>query len=462
MGYRKKQTVPSSIQIGHKLMTLFVLITCLVIATTSIWADSENEQDGPDTQNKTMAISEGKKILDGWNKDKTQYFVDGKPITGFFTVDGKRYYANKNGYIAKGNKIIEVDSNKYMVISDVIRTTFGVKEFKGNLYIIYGSDGRLAKKGMYEIQGKTYHVQSSGVIYKGIHTWNNGCIFYSDENGVVRKNAGFITYKDSRYYAQKGGYIVSNEKFEVNGNTFFAAKDGKLRTGLIKWGSTYYYANSNYAMQKSAGFVYANDHKYFNQKGGGIKTSSFLRWDKKYYYAGKTGIIATSPFKCKKTKVHPNPNTGVISEKEYKKATGKIEVKKAKKYSKSPYKYRKYVLIDISDQKLVFYKNGKKKMKCKVVTGNVSTGHRTPTGIYSVRSKARGVTLRGRGYASYVNYWMPFIGNSYGMHDASWRSSFGGKIYKRNGSHGCVNMPYWAARKLYYKVSVGTPVVIRK
>jgi lipoprotein-anchoring transpeptidase ErfK/SrfK len=57
---------------------------------------------------------------------------------------------------------------------------------------------------------------------------------------------------------------------------------------------------------------------------------------------------------------------------------------------------------------------------------------------------------------------MPFLGNAYGMHDASWRSSFGGGIYKYNGSHGCVNMPRWAARKLYNKVSVGTIVVIRK
>ena len=54
---------------------------------------------------------------------------------------------------------------------------------------------------------------------------------------------------------------------------------------------------------------------------------------------------------------------------------------------------------------------------------------------------------------------MPFCGG-YGLHDASWRSSFGGSIYKRSGSHGCVNLPTWEAPELYDLISVGTPVIV--
>ena len=50
----------------------------------------------------------------------------------------------------------------------------------------------------------------------------------------------------------------------------------------------------------------------------------------------------------------------------------------------------------------------------------------------------------------------------YGMHDASWRSQFGGSIYKYNGSHGCVNMPRSKVSKLYKMVPNGTRVIIRK
>ena len=38
---------------------------------------------------------------------------------------------------------------------------------------------------------------------------------------------------------------------------------------------------------------------------------------------------------------------------------------------------------------------------------------------------------------------------------------FGGEIYKYNGSHGCINMPYYNVSKLYDMVQVGTPVHVK-
>ena len=43
---------------------------------------------------------------------------------------------------------------------------------------------------------------------------------------------------------------------------------------------------------------------------------------------------------------------------------------------------------------------------------------------------------------------MPFNGGI-GLHDASWRGSFGGTIYKNGGSHGCINLPYSKAQAIY-------------
>ena len=53
---------------------------------------------------------------------------------------------------------------------------------------------------------------------------------------------------------------------------------------------------------------------------------------------------------------------------------------------------------------------------------------------------------------------MPF-NNNVGMHDASWRSEFGRNIYKTNGSHGCINLPYSVAEKIYGYVEKNTPVI---
>ena len=53
---------------------------------------------------------------------------------------------------------------------------------------------------------------------------------------------------------------------------------------------------------------------------------------------------------------------------------------------------------------------------------------------------------------------MPF-NNGIGMHDAKWRSSFGGAIYKTGGSHGCINLPPSVAKTIFDNISAGTPVI---
>lgn len=118
-----------------------------------------------------------------------------------------------------------------------------------------------------------------------------------------------------------------------------------------------------------------------------------------------------------------------------------------------------YVEINITAQHLFFYKDGKLIVESDFVSGNPSKGNATPTGTYRVTYKAKDATLRGDNYTSKVNYWIPF-NNNVGMHDASWRTTFGGTIYKRSGSHGCVNLPESAAQKIYENVEAGYPVVV--
>ena len=118
-----------------------------------------------------------------------------------------------------------------------------------------------------------------------------------------------------------------------------------------------------------------------------------------------------------------------------------------------------YVEVSLSSQKLWLYKNGELIVSTSLVSGSVAEGHRTPTGVYSIYSKQTDRYLTGADYRSFVHYWMPFLGG-YGLHDASWRSSFGGDIYYYDGSHGCVNLPSSAAKKIYNNVSVGTKVIL--
>ena len=117
-----------------------------------------------------------------------------------------------------------------------------------------------------------------------------------------------------------------------------------------------------------------------------------------------------------------------------------------------------YVEINLTAQHLFFYQDGELILESDFVSGNAARGYDTPAGVYGITYKQRNATLTGENYATPVSYWMPFNGNI-GMHDANWRSSFGGNIYKTNGSHGCVNLPPSVAAELYGYVEKGTPVI---
>lgn len=138
---------------------------------------------------------------------------------------------------------------------------------------------------------------------------------------------------------------------------------------------------------------------------------------------------------------------------------------------------RKIVIVDLSEQNAKLYDGNRIIVDTPVVTGKNSTP--TDQGYFDIDSKETNRYLKGPGYSSYVDYWMPYNGDE-GLHDAEyhtdydengnavishgWRnySEFGGSTHEYNGSHGCVNLPNEAAKKIYENVEVGTKVIVKK
>lgn len=118
-----------------------------------------------------------------------------------------------------------------------------------------------------------------------------------------------------------------------------------------------------------------------------------------------------------------------------------------------------YVEINLTAQHLFLYVNGQRVLETDFVSGNTSKNWDTPTGIWGVTYKTKDATLRGADYTTPVEYWMPFAGNV-GMHDAWWRTTFGASYYKREGSHGCLNIPPAKAKVIYGYVSKNFPVIV--
>ncbi len=146
-----------------------------------------------------------------------------------------------------------------------------------------------------------------------------------------------------------------------------------------------------------------------------------------------------------------------------------------------------YIEVNLSLQKVIAYKDGKKIVEGDCVSGCEANGNGTCLGLYKIQDKLSPTVLRGQQkpvtktvtkknkkgkkvkvekttmeyeYESPVTYWLQFNGG-FGLHDAAgWRSVYGGSIYYYNGSHGCVNLPYDVAQKLYEHFQLEDPVVV--
>ncbi|MDO4400622.1 MAG: L,D-transpeptidase family protein [Coriobacteriia bacterium] len=143
----------------------------------------------------------------------------------------------------------------------------------------------------------------------------------------------------------------------------------------------------------------------------------------------------------------------------------------------------RYVDVNISTQHAVFYDGKDVLWESDFISGSPDGEHDTPKGTYMINlkespSKLVGenveiVSTSGKGknktttisyepeYETEVQYWMPFVGNAIGFHDATWQPDFGGSMYMEGyGSHGCVNLSYDSAEELYGIITAGTPVIV--
>lgn len=127
----------------------------------------------------------------------------------------------------------------------------------------------------------------------------------------------------------------------------------------------------------------------------------------------------------------------------------------------------RYIDVDLSEQYARFYDGDDVIWESPIISGNINIADRaTPTGVWFINTMGTNVTLhtyepgKKEPNDTLVYYWMPFVGNSVGLHDAWWQPGFGGTMYADGyGSHGCVNLPSSAAAELYGIAEVGDVVI---
>lgn len=125
----------------------------------------------------------------------------------------------------------------------------------------------------------------------------------------------------------------------------------------------------------------------------------------------------------------------------------------------------RYVDVDLAEQHVRFFDGGSVIWESDCVSGAPDGKNDTPTGVYWLNGKESPSMLIGyengkKTYESKVQYWMPWVDNLVGFHDADWQAAFGGSRYADGyGSHGCVNLPTDKAADLYGLIQPGDTVV---
>ena len=131
-----------------------------------------------------------------------------------------------------------------------------------------------------------------------------------------------------------------------------------------------------------------------------------------------------------------------------------------------------YADVDLTEQHARYYDaSGNLVWESGIITGNPNKGNGTPTGIYKLNTNNGASTLIGKKdpatgqpeYKTPVNWWMPFVGNAIGFHDANWQASASfsnPNAYKSVGSHGCINLPPQKAKELSGIIHVGDCVIV--
>lgn len=187
----------------------------------------------PDTSSGTTQVK------NGWQEtgDEIFYYINGKKVTGWKTIEGKAYYFDPSSGLMQKDCLIKEDGKIYYVDENGARVSGKWQEYKGKTYY-FTSDGTAAK-GMKQMNGKYYwfHINNAYLYQNRRFVRGNGDIYYAGSDGACYTNGmhkvtedgvthtyyfqkngkaykGWLTYKGKKYYFYKGTSKLSGTRAE--------------------------------------------------------------------------------------------------------------------------------------------------------------------------------------------------------------------------------------------------------
>ena len=447
-------------------MFLACIILLSVYTGTAAFAHAEDEP---------VAVIEVEP-KNGWNEDKTQYFVNDEAVKGFYTVEGKKYYFDETTAI-KVTGLKAVNGNYYL-FATTGEMLYGLQIYNNGTYYFDTSSG-IMSTGLKKIGKYYYFFADSGRSVTGWKKIGNAYYFFGISTG--RAVTGFKKIYDSYYFFNGNARRITGWKTINGANYFFDKTTGKAVKGLKAIGGYYYYFNT--AAKRITGWKDVGNSRYFFGITSGKATKGLKKIYGSYYFFNGNCRMQTGWKTVNGYKYYFNPAKG----KNYGKAvkgtvtikgqtyyfdkygrnisTQSIMLKKANGYSS---KTNYLVLVNKNTHKVGVFtgKKGNWKMvkyfSCTI--GAASTP--TPTGKFTL-GPSRGMPYHQIYFDSgSVRCWYASrIIGGYNFHSvlytqASKPVAISDPRLGMNLSHGCVRLHIDNAKWFYNNVPSGTTCII--
>lgn len=153
-------------------------------------------------------------LLNGWNSEKTSYYVNGEKVTGFNKIDNKLYYFKSNGKLYKKKGLRKIDGKYYYFAKDASLKT-GVVKVEGRHYYFKKKNGqRYEKSGIKKVDGKYYHFSSNHSLKSGWFRDSKNNRYYFSTNTFTAKNR-WSYVGQYKYYFKKNGQLVQDVRSKL-------------------------------------------------------------------------------------------------------------------------------------------------------------------------------------------------------------------------------------------------------
>ncbi|MBQ9227314.1 MAG: hypothetical protein IJ168_00670 [Eubacterium sp.] len=221
----------------------------------------------------------------GWmtTSDKRVYYLgtDGKRAAGFCDVNGERYYFNANGVLQTG--WLTVNNQRFYAAKDGKLARYS-QLIQGEHYYFTGA--YVMKTGWLQMGGAWYYFGADGIRQTGWITVKN-LRYYLNDNGKMQ--TGWLTLEDKRYYLRDSGAAATGW-CKVDDSWYYFNTSAQLQTGWKYINKKWYYFKENGVMVRYRQTI---DGKQYYFTGNGDMYYGWLKIGGNWYYYGAGGAMVT-------------------------------------------------------------------------------------------------------------------------------------------------------------------------